>query len=452
MPGKENGVANGRDRSFANFDPDDPEYIRDLQRPAAIKARERAYRTAQMGGGGVLRSPNKDDPGKAINWRVGELEWEAWMRVLDNAGFRTGHMYRQPFLRSKTIAPTAVQSDVAVPPSASSVGAVDETDAEAVAAHRVALLRREQERSRWLNSPNAYQKVEMLETGTDHPKVITKWVQDATSPSHGTPVKINSPHQFSPFGMNPKEFKDKQKAIKENRRLGTTSAGPQSQILDGVTYEEMAQMRDAEMSGLLPQDRVVMIGTASKGIIDREYQHNAQVYRQLYAPNPFASETDEDIQKYMKEIESKTPRPASSAHTTLDDTRGTASPPPYETESPSAETVSLMQAAREHRSKNGRKGLQNASASIEEVPDDNQADMAIVTSSGAKGIHNLTRETTFDEQNRTTTRMVEKPSAARESDVRKPEGKAASDDELEGAKDGKKKKKRSFFSFGKKKK
>ncbi len=36
-------------------------------------------------GGGVLRSPNKEDPGKAINWRVGELEWEAWMRVLDNA-------------------------------------------------------------------------------------------------------------------------------------------------------------------------------------------------------------------------------------------------------------------------------------------------------------------------------------------------------------------------------
>ncbi len=43
MPGKHNGVAaangGGSDhRSFMNnFDPDDPEYIRDLQRPAAIK-------------------------------------------------------------------------------------------------------------------------------------------------------------------------------------------------------------------------------------------------------------------------------------------------------------------------------------------------------------------------------------------------------------------------------
>lgn len=71
-----------------------------------------------------------------------------------------------------------------------------------------------------------------------------QWVQDISSPSQsGTPVKISSPHQFSPFSANPKEFKEKQKAIKENRRLGTTSAGPQSQILDGVTYEEIAQMR-----------------------------------------------------------------------------------------------------------------------------------------------------------------------------------------------------------------
>lgn len=73
---------------------------------------------------------------------------------------------------------------------------------------------------------------------------MLQWVQDISSPSQsGTPVKISSPHQFSPFSANPKEFKEKQKAIKENRRLGTTSAGPQSQILDGVTYEEFAQIR-----------------------------------------------------------------------------------------------------------------------------------------------------------------------------------------------------------------
>jgi hypothetical protein len=73
-----------------------------------------------------------------------------------------------------------------------------------------------------------------------------------------------------------------------------------------------------------------MIGTASKGIIDRPFQHNAQVfplpiisnlsqvYRQLYAPNPFASETDEDIRKYIREVESKPPRPGSASEPRAD--------------------------------------------------------------------------------------------------------------------------------------
>ena len=34
--------------------------------------------------------------------------------------------------------------------------------------------RKGHERSRWLNSPNVYQKVEILETGTEDPRKITK--------------------------------------------------------------------------------------------------------------------------------------------------------------------------------------------------------------------------------------------------------------------------------------
>ncbi|VDO42879.1 unnamed protein product [Onchocerca flexuosa] len=38
MPSKTNGASNGTaERSFVNFDPEDPEYIKELQRPAAIK-------------------------------------------------------------------------------------------------------------------------------------------------------------------------------------------------------------------------------------------------------------------------------------------------------------------------------------------------------------------------------------------------------------------------------
>lgn len=52
-------------------------------------------------------------------------------------------------------------------------------------------------------------------------------------------------------------------------------------------------------------DQVVIVGAASKGIIQRDHQHNAQIYRQLYQPNPFANETDEDIANYKKEVEKK---------------------------------------------------------------------------------------------------------------------------------------------------
>merc|ERR1719189_1864036 len=74
-------------------------------------------------------------------------------------------------------------------------------------------------KTRWVNSPNVYQKGEVLETGTQDPKKITKWVADG-SPSHSTPVKIETSNQFVPTGTNPKEFKRVQKLMKEGRRLG----------------------------------------------------------------------------------------------------------------------------------------------------------------------------------------------------------------------------------------
>lgn len=52
-------------------------------------------------------------------------------------------------------------------------------------------------------------------------------------------------------------------------------------------------------------DRAILIGTASKGIIDRQFQHHAQVYHQIYAPNPFSVETDADIKKYVDMVKAK---------------------------------------------------------------------------------------------------------------------------------------------------
>jgi adducin len=145
-----------------------------------------------------------------------------------------------------------------------------------------------------------YQKVEILETGTQDPRKITKWVADG-SPTHSTAVKIDDSLQFVPKNTDPKEFKNLQKQIKENRRTGGVSAGPQSQILEGVTWDEARN--DPTAGG----DHVILVGAASKGIIQRDFQHHATVYKSPYnAKNPFGSVTNEEIEDYKRTVERKT--------------------------------------------------------------------------------------------------------------------------------------------------
>lgn len=56
---------------------------------------------------------------KVPKWRVGSAEFEALMRMLDNAGFRTGYIYRNPLVKSELPKP---KNDVEVPPAVSSLG------------------------------------------------------------------------------------------------------------------------------------------------------------------------------------------------------------------------------------------------------------------------------------------------------------------------------------------
>uniref|UniRef100_A0A914GXT1 Class II aldolase/adducin N-terminal domain-containing protein n=1 Tax=Globodera rostochiensis TaxID=31243 RepID=A0A914GXT1_GLORO len=285
---------------------------------AALKA----YKTARNGGGGVNRFENVVDGlsdgvngcnGKvptrtAHSWGIGELEWEAWCRVLDSAGYHTGHLQKQPpplrHWRVRHDGPRHHSmynlSSVATPPNGpTSVGEAREEELTLAggitSSYRLTALR---SRAKWLNSPNHYQKVQLMETGTDHPRIITKWQQcnDPNVSSFGsTPVKIHSPHQFSPCGpsTDPREFRERQRRMKEVRLSSTVSPGPRSQVLvDGATLAKAADAREGAL----------YIGTASKGIIDRGHQHNAQVYRRLYAPNPF-SEMDGDLNRYLDELE-----------------------------------------------------------------------------------------------------------------------------------------------------
>ncbi|XP_067136630.1 protein hu-li tai shao isoform X5 [Centruroides vittatus] len=286
---------------------DTKEKIRDL----VINGAQRQLSKAEEMPGGDEDKEKAEPKEKPKKWKVWDLEFEALMRMLDNAGFRTGYVYRQPLVKSE--APRQ-KTDVEVPPAATSASQYFDEDKWLSPLRKLMEGRKTQDKMRWVISPNVYQKVEVLETGTTEPKKITKWVDIAEnddngswvqegSPSHSTSIKIQSPHQFVPKSGDPNEFKRKQKELKANRMSAKVNAGPQSQILEGVTWEEVRKMQDAMMSGT--GDQVVLVGAASKGIIQRDFQHNALVYKSAYAKNPFDSVSDKELEEYKKLVEKR---------------------------------------------------------------------------------------------------------------------------------------------------
>lgn len=52
-------------------------------------------------------------------------------------------------------------------------------------------------------------------------------------------------------------------------------------------------------------DQVILVGAASKGIIQRGFQHNAMVYKTPYAKNPFDTVTDDELEEYKKTVQRK---------------------------------------------------------------------------------------------------------------------------------------------------
>lgn len=61
------------------------------------------------------------------------------------------------------------------------------------------------------------------------------------------------------------------------------------------------KIQDANLTS--NSDQVILVGAASKGIIQRNFQHNATVYKTPYAKNPFDAVTDEEIEYYKNAVE-----------------------------------------------------------------------------------------------------------------------------------------------------
>ncbi|XP_054583940.1 beta-adducin [Eptesicus fuscus] len=217
--------------------------------------------------------------------RLGEHEFEALMRMLDNLGYRTGYTYRHPFVQEKT----KHKSEVEIPATVTAF--VFEEDGTPVPALRQHAQKQQKEKTRWLNTPNTYLRVNVADEvqrsmGSPRPKTTWMKADEVEKSSSGMPIRIENPNQFVPLYTDPQEVLDMRNKIREQNRQDVKSAGPQSQLLASVI---------AEKSRSPSTDSQLM----AQGDADTKDESEETV------PNPFSQLTDQELEEYKKEVERK---------------------------------------------------------------------------------------------------------------------------------------------------
>ncbi|CAL8270490.1 adducin 3 (gamma) a isoform X2 [Gadus morhua] len=176
--------------------------------------------------------------GAEFKYKRGELEFESLMRMLDNLGYRTGHAYRHPIVRDKP----RHKSEVEIPATVSAFQFEEEEEGEGGGATRLPFKflqqRQQREKTRWLNSPNSYTKVQ-VEGGDDrHYSRTTTWMKAEET---GTPIRIEDANQFVPLNTDPSEVQQKRNKIRDLNRMDMMSSGPRSQHLAGIPVDAPRQ-------------------------------------------------------------------------------------------------------------------------------------------------------------------------------------------------------------------
>ncbi|KAK7143036.1 hypothetical protein R3I93_014257 [Phoxinus phoxinus] len=223
--------------------------------------------------------PAGDGSSSHPKWQIGEQEFEALMRMLDNLGYRTGYPYRCPALRDKA----KKYSDVEIPASATGYSYAEDSDSGARSPLKHSFQRQQRDKTRWLAAGRPDESAEEGQDGSGSPKAKTKWTKE-DSLRQG-PVA----NQFVPMNTNPKEVQEMRNKIRDQNLQDKKTAGPQSQVLTGSMVDRS-----------FVQGELV---TASKAIIEKEYQPRVVVSKT--GPNPFNKFTDQDLEEYRKEVELK---------------------------------------------------------------------------------------------------------------------------------------------------
>ncbi|XP_071359322.1 adducin 3 (gamma) a isoform X3 [Trachinotus anak] len=212
-------------------------------------------------------------------WKVGELEFESLMRMLDNLGYRTGYAYRHPIIREKP----RHKSEVEIPATVTAFMFEEDGDGGATRLPFKFLQQRQQrEKTRWLNSPNSYTKVSVEGGEERYNSRTTTWMKAEET---GTPIRIEDPNQFVPLNTDPSEVLQKRNKIREQNRFDVMSSGPRSQHLAGIPVDE--PRRDLVQIKVLPY-------------VPTEEEQMAPL-----PPNPFSELSEKELEEYRKNVEKR---------------------------------------------------------------------------------------------------------------------------------------------------
>ncbi|XP_076126254.1 beta-adducin isoform X3 [Alosa pseudoharengus] len=231
------------------------------------------------------RATHKPNPTGTVGWagstfgplhksRLGEHEFEALMRTMDNLGYRTGYAYRFPVLleRSRT------KREVEIPATVTAFNFKEEGGSPHPRLHPHA-QKQQQERTRWLNTPNTYQKVNQDQASPGHQRTTVSWLKsEEITQTSGTAIKIENPNQFVPLFTNPKEVLETRNKIRQQNRQDMKTAGPQSQVLASVITDNSPPSPEPLPEPSTPEPE---------------------------PPNPFNELTDEVLEDYRAEVQKK---------------------------------------------------------------------------------------------------------------------------------------------------
>uniref|UniRef100_A0A3Q4HNM0 Adducin 3 (gamma) b n=1 Tax=Neolamprologus brichardi TaxID=32507 RepID=A0A3Q4HNM0_NEOBR len=281
-----------------------------------------------------------------VKWKIGEAEFESLMRMLDNLGYRTGHSYRNPIVREKPRS----KNDVEIP---ATVSAMPPEDCELGlrSPFKFMAQKQQRERTRWLNSPNSYLKVNVPEqspSGDVSPRTKTMWMK-SSQPGYsvGTPIKIEDPNQFVPLNTDPTEVLDKRNRIKEQHRGDQMTPGPKSQLLSGIVVDTIPGpafiIEDEEQTRSLPpnpfNDLTEKVLEEYKSMVERKQQgQEGTVPYPLYIntiPNgkDHLAEMEEDLSIEVSKLSVSTSETVEISITTKEKT-GEPQTPESQTKSP----------------------------------------------------------------------------------------------------------------------